>query len=445
MSTELAPAKTLPHNIEAERSVLGSVLLDDKIFSQAAEILRSEDFFLESHQKIYRTMEDLASGSRAIDFITLREELQKSGDLERAGGSAYISSLVDGLPRLENLEHYSQIVKEKSILRKLIHLSNEVMSRCLVGDEEPTAVLEDAERAIFQIAEQQVRAGFVPIKDLLKTAVENLQELYERKQLITGIETGFTRFDELTAGLQNADLIIVAARPGLGKTSWCLNVAQYAAVKRNKAVGVFSLEMSARQLVTRLLCSEARVDGHRLRTGYLSKEDWGKISQALGELAEARLFIDDTANLSIVEMRSKARRLKAEHGLDLIIVDYLQLMSGRGRYENRTQEISAISRSLKGLAKELDIPVIAISQLSRAPEQRRGDHKPQLSDLRESGSIEQDADLVAFIYREDLFNPTDDNRGVAEMIIAKQRNGPTDSFKMAFLEAYTKFENLWEE
>jgi replicative DNA helicase len=447
MPGETITEKALPYSIEAERSVLGAVLLDERIFNQAAVLLQEDDFFLESHRLIYRRMHQLASDSRAIDFVTLKEELQKSGKLEQAGGSAYISSLVDGLPRLENIEHYSQIVKEKSALRKLYSLCSKVMNNCLAAEKDPTDILEETEREIFSIAQQQMHTGFVPIQDLLKGTLQSVEDQYRRRQPVTGVETGFTRFDELTAGLQKSNLIIVAARPGLGKTSWCLNVAQHAALKGAKTVGIFSLEMSSRELMLRMLCSEARVDSHRMRTGFLSKEDLGKISKAVGELSQARMFIDDTSSISIIELRSKARRLKAEHGLDLIVLDYLQLMTGRDkdRYENRNQEVSAISRALKGLAKELDIPVVAVSQLSRAPEQRRGDHRPQLSDLRESGSIEQDADLVAFIYREDLFNPTEENLGLAEMIIAKQRNGPPGSFKMACLDQFTRFENAWEE
>ena len=353
-------------------------------------------------------------------------------------------------PGWSNLQQYARIVKGKSLLRKLIHAANEILARSFSNDENPADLLEQAEKAIFEIGQEKVESGFAHLRDLLTTTYKAIESLYHRKELITGLSMGFTELDRLTAGLQPADLIIVAARPGLGKTSLALNVAQYVATKADKVVGIFSLEMAAPQLVTRMLCAEARVDGHKVRSGYLSKEDWTRLAKAMSRLAKSRIFIDDTPGLSIIEIRSKARRLKAEHGLDLLVVDYLQLMSGTGggnraRFENRQQEISAISRSLKGLAKELTIPVIAISQLSRAPEQRRGDHRPQLSDLRESGSIEQDADVVLFIYREDQYKRSDEpdeDGGVAQIIIGKQRNGPLGTVKLAFIDQWTKFENL---
>ncbi len=450
METKVIPEKSLPHSLEAERAVLGTILLDNNLFDQASTMLTREDFYLGGHRKIFSKMSALSSDSRAIDSLTLREELERDRDLESVGGATYIASLLDGVPRVSNLQQYARIVKEKSLLRKLIHAANEILARSFSNDENPVDLLEQAEKAIFEIGQEKVESGFAHLQDLLTTTYKAIESLYHRKELITGLSMGFTELDRLTAGLQPADLIIVAARPGLGKTSLALNVAQYVATKADKVVGIFSLEMAAPQLVTRMLCAEARVDGHKVRSGYLSKEDWTRLAKAMSRLAKSRIFIDDTPGLSIIEIRSKARRLKAEHGLDLLVVDYLQLMSGTGggnraRFENRQQEISAISRSLKGLAKELTIPVIAISQLSRAPEQRRGDHRPQLSDLRESGSIEQDADVVLFIYREDQYKRSDEpdeDGGVAQIIIGKQRNGPLGTVKLAFIDQWTKFENL---
>ena len=446
---DVSVEKSLPHSDEAERAVLGAVLLDNTLFDQTSEILTTEDFYVEGHRKIFSRMRVLSSDSRAIDSLTLRQELQKRSELESAGGAAYIASLLDGVPRVSNVEHYARIVKEKSILRKLIHSSNEILIRSFSDEEDPSHLLEQAEKAIFEISQEKMDGGFTDLQNLLTKTYQDIETIYKRKELITGIATGFVDLDRLTSGLQSTDLVIVAARPGLGKTSFAINVAQHAAIKDQRTVGIFSLEMAARQLVTRMLCGEARVDAHKVRTGYLNKEDWSRLAKAVGKLAQARVFIDDTPGITIVEMRSKARRLKAEHGLDLLIVDYLQLMSGvsmgsRVRFENRQQEISTISRSLKGLAKELNIPIMAISQLSRAPEQRRGDHRPQLSDLRESGSIEQDADVVMFIFREDLYKKGEDleEEGVAQIIIGKQRNGPTGVVKLAFVEQWTKFENL---
>lgn len=452
IQTDLALEKTLPHSDEAERAVLGAILIDNSLFDQAGEMLSISDFYLEAHRILFAVMQELSSDSRAIDSLTLREELQKRSQLEASGGVAYIASLLDGVPRVSNLQHYARIVKEKSLLRRLIHSANEIVVRGFSSEEDPLSLLEQAEKSIFEISQEKVESSFVNVQNLLTKAYKDIESLYRDKELITGIPTGFVELDHLTSGFQRADLIIVAARPGLGKTSFALNVAQYAAIHREKVVGIFSLEMAAQQLVSRMLCAEAHVDGHKVRTGYLSKEDWNRLAKGVSRLAKARVFVDDTPGIAIVEMRSKARRLKAEHGLDLLVVDYLQLMSGpsstsRVRFENRQQEISAISRALKGLAKELDIPVVAISQLSRAPEQRRGDHRPQLSDLRESGSIEQDADVVLFIYREDMYRRDEDlgDEGIAQIIIGKQRNGPTGTVRLAFIDQWTKFENLARE
>jgi replicative DNA helicase len=438
--------KTLPNNLEAERSILGAVLLDDKTTLTVFETLKAQDFYLEHHRRIFEKMLQLMNNSRPIDLVTLKDELQRSNELESVGGPAYIASLTDGLPRAMNIEFYAQIIKEKATLRRLIQISSETMTRSYQDEETAEDILQHVEKAIFDIANQQFRTGFSPIAPIVSEVFKTIEELSNRKAPVTGLETGFVDLDRMTAGFHPSDLIIVAARPGLGKTSLCLNIAEHLALRKHKSVGIFSLEMSKEQLVKRFLCSEARIDAHRVNTGFLSKEDWAKLSQVSGDLSETKIFIDDTANVSVTELRSKARRLSLEHGLDLVIVDYLQLMSGSAqRYENRTQEISQISRGLKGIAKELSVPLIAVSQLSRAVESRRGDHRPQLSDLRESGSIEQDADLVLFIYREEMINPTEENNGLAELIIGKQRNGPTGSVQLAFSKQFTKFDNLYQE
>ena len=440
--------KTLPHSTEAERAVLGAILLDNDILDQAAEMLKSDDFYVEGHRTVFSTMLALATSSKAIDSLTLREELQRSDSLEAVGGVVYIASLLDGVPRISNVEHYANIIREKSLLRRLVHSANEILVRSFSDEEDPGHLLEAAEKAIFEIGQEKIRGGFVELPEILAATYKHIEALHDRKELVTGLPTGFTELDQLLSGLQPSDLIIIAARPGLGKTSLALNIAQHLAVRENKVAGVFSLEMSAHQLGMRLLCSEARVDSHKMRSGYLSKEDWKALAKATSRLSQVQMFIDDTPGITILEMRSKARRLKAQHGLDLLIVDYLQLMSGvtsgRSRAENRQQEISTISRSLKGLAKELDLPLIAISQLSRAPEQRRGDHRPQLSDLRESGSIEQDADVVLFIYRQDFYKreeDLDEEDSYAQIIIGKQRNGPVGTVKLAFVDQWTRFEN----
>jgi replicative DNA helicase len=439
--------KTLPNNLEAERSILGAILLDDKAVLTVFETLKSQDFYLESHRRVFEKMLQLMNNSRPIDLVTLKEELQRANEIESVGGAAYLASLTDGLPRAMNIEHYARIVKEKSTLRRLIQVSNETMVRSYQDEESAEEVLQHIEKAIFDIAGQQFHIGFSPISPIVSDVFKQIEELSNRKSPVTGLETGFVDLDRMTAGLHPSDLLIVAARPGLGKTSLCLNIAGHVAIRLHKSVGIFSLEMSKEQLVKRLLCAESRIDAHRINTGYLNKEDWTRLSRASGDLSETRIFIDDTASITIPELRSKARRLSLEHGLDLIIVDYLQLMSGSTqRYENRTQEISQISRGLKAIAKELSVPVIAVSQLSRAIESRTGEHrKPQLSDLRESGSIEQDADLVMFIYREDMANPTEENNGLAELIISKQRNGPTGTIQLAFSKQFTRFDSLYQE
>ena len=433
--------RALPHNLEAERTVLGAILIENEAFHNAAEILTQSDFYRDAHRKIFARMTSLSEKGDAIDLVTLKEEMVRSGDLDGAGGVAYLSSLVEGVPRATNVPYYSRIVKDKAVLRNLISAANRISRAAFEQPEETQSVLDEAEKSIFEIAEDSLRSGFENVSSIVKTTFKTIDELSEKRELISGIATGFAEFDEMTSGLQPSDLIIVAARPAMGKTSFCMNIAQYVGLKTDKTVGVFSLEMSKEQLVLRMLCGESRVDMHKLRSGFLSEKDWEKLIQGVSELSQSKLFIDDTPALSVMEMRAKARRLKLEHDLDLLVVDYLQLMQGRGRFDNRTQEIGNISRALKGLAKELNIPIVAVSQLSRAPE-ARGDHRPQLSDLRESGALEQDADVVAFIYREEEYNQTPDNRGIAELVIGKQRNGPTGNIRMAFIKEYTRFENL---
>jgi len=447
MPADLTLDRGLPQSIEAERSILGAVLLENSLLNQAVELLKSDDFYLANHRLIFDQMLGLSEKSRAIDLLTLTEELENAGHLETVGGRSFVSSLIDGVPKLSNLEYYARIVREKATLRRLIKRGHEIINSCYDQQDDVDQILDTAEKAIFDLAEEKIRTGFQPISEIAKQALQKIEIASKRKSMVTGVPTGYTKFDELTSGLQQADLVIIAARPSMGKTAFSLNIATYAAIVDKLKVGVFSLEMSSEQLLLRILCSEAHIDSQKLRTGkYLSKEEWTKITRTLGELSKAKLFIDDTAGISLLETRAKARRLKAEHGLDLLIVDYMQLMSGgKERYENRQQEISTISRGLKGLAKELNIPVVALSQLSRAPEQRTGDHRPQLSDLRESGSIEQDADVVLFIFREEKYKPTEENRGIAEIIIGKQRNGPTGMIKLAFIDSFTRFENLYRE
>jgi replicative DNA helicase len=444
---ELAtPARTLPHNLDAEKSVLGAILIHNDAFNSAAEVIDSRDFFRDAHRRIFDRMVALSERGGAIDFVTLKEELSRAGELDEVGGPAYIASLADGVPRSANVEYYAKIVKEKSTLRSLIHSANKILAGAYEAEDEPDLLLDEAERAIFAIAEDRIRQGFVPLRDLVQSSFATIEKLQQHKGLVTGVPTGFVDLDEMTSGLQPSDLVLVAARPSMGKTSFVLNIAQHVGTSTDMTVGFFSLEMSKEQLFMRMLTSEARIDAHRFRTGYLNEKDYGRLSHALGTLAEARVFIDDTASIGVLEMRAKARRLKAEHGLHLLIIDYIQLMQGRGRFESRQTELASISRSLKGLAKELSVPIVALSQLSRAPE-TRSDHRPQLSDLRESGALEQDADVVMFIFREEQYrdadgNPNQEAEGTAEIIIGKQRNGPVGTAKLAFIKEHTRFENL---
>ena len=437
--------RTLPHNLEAERSVLGAILLHNDAFNQVAEIIDAGDFFRDAHRRIFDKMVKLSERNDAIDLITLKDELGRSGEIDEVGGPAYITALVDGVPRSANVEHYARIIKEKATLRSLIFSANKILATAYEAEEEADAILDKAEHAIFAIADDKVRDGFVSVRELAHSSLDTIEKLHAKKELITGVPTGFTDLDEMTSGLQPSDLIIVAARPSMGKTSLVLNMAQHVGTKTGKTVGLFSLEMSKEQLFLRMLTAEARIDAHRLRRGFLGEKDWGRLSQAIGTLSETKIFIDDSPSIGTLEMRAKCRRLAAEHGLDLVIIDYIQLMQGRGRFENRTLELASISRSLKGLAKELSVPIVVLSQLSRAPESR-ADRRPQLSDLRESGALEQDADVVLFIYREDQYAdknaPPTDAQGVAEIIIGKQRNGPTGVVRLAFIKEFTRFENL---
>jgi len=437
--------RTLPHNLEAERSVLGAILLHNDAFNLAAEVIDSTDFFRDAHRRIFDKMVKLVERGDAIDLVTLKEELGRSSELDEVGGPAYIAALVDGVPRSTNIEHYARIIKEKATLRNLIFSANKILATAYAGEEEADLILDQAEHAIFAIADDKVRDGFVSLRDLAQNSLDTIEKLHSRKELITGVPTGFTDLDEMTSGLQPSDLVIIAARPSMGKTSLALNIAQHVGTKTDLTVGVFSLEMSKEQLFLRMLTAEARIDAHRLRGGFLGERDWGRLSQAIGTLSETKIFIDDTPSIGVLEMRAKCRRLASEHGLNMVVIDYVQLMQGRGRFENRTLELASISRSLKGLSKELNVPIVLLSQLSRAPESR-SDHRPQLSDLRESGALEQDADVVVFIYRQDMYSdktqPAADNEGVAELIVAKQRNGPTGIVKLAFIREYTRFENL---
>jgi replicative DNA helicase len=443
-TTDYSLAHTLPANVEAERSILGAILLDNLAYNQAAEHLKPEDFSLDSHRRVYSRMVDLAESSKPIDLITLVEELDRHKELEAIGDVGYVSGLLDGVPDRPSIEHYIKIVRDKALLRGLIHAASAAIARASDQSDPAEEILNDAEAAIFQISEKRIGRGFMGVQEIVKESFGSVDALLQRGQRITGLATHYTDLDEMTSGFQKSDLIIIAGRPSMGKTAFAMNIAENAAIEDQKVVGMFSLEMSREALLLRLLCSKARVDSHKMRTGSLWKDDMDKVIRAMEQLAHAPIFIDDTPGIAISEMRAKARRLHQSQGrLDLLIVDYMQLMSGGSRrYENRTQEVSAISRGLKGLAKELKVPVVALSQLSRAPESRGGDHRPQLADLRESGSIEQDADVVGFIFREEVYKPDDpDLQGRAELIIAKQRNGPTGKVRLAFLKNSTRFES----
>jgi replicative DNA helicase len=453
---DISYERGLPANIDAERAILGGVLLENILYNEAAERLRAEDFALDSHQRIFARMGELIDSGRAVDIFTLAEELARRKEVEAVGGVSYLASLTEGLPRRISIEDYVRIVKDKSLLRQLIGICSNAITRAADQSDDALDVLNAAESALLTVTESGITNGFAGIPEIVRDSFGTIDNLYKQGKEITGLATHFDEFDRMTSGLQHSELTIIAARPSMGKTAWAINIAQNAAVYGGKVVAVFSLEMSKESLLRRMLASQALVDSQKIQKGFLLREDQEKLTIALEALTEAKIFIDDTPGISLTEMRAKARRLKQMQGsLDLIVIDYLQLMSasqGTGRaskgYENRTQEVSAISRGLKALAKELKVPVVALSQLSRASEQRGGDKKPMLSDLRESGSIEQDADVVAFIHRESYYNrdengqPDPATEGKAEIIIAKQRNGPTGSVHLAYMSKCTRFENL---
>jgi replicative DNA helicase len=442
MLEELALERGLPQNLEAERSVLGSILLDSGSLSFVVPVLQQEDFFPDTHRRIYGAMLELFERSSEIDTLTLKEELDRKGGAEKAGGAAYLAALVDAVPDVSNVEHYARIVKEKATLRRLIAAGQRLVRQGLSQEQSAEDLLGTATGEIFDIAEDSVRGGFTPIGQIVKHNLEVIEEARNRQGMLSGLPTGFTELDRMTSGLQSTDLIIIAARPSVGKTSFALNIAQHVAFREGRSVGFFSLEMSREQIGFRVLCSEADVDAKKVRDGYASREATVRLVTAQAKIAGANFFLDDSAALSVPEMRAKAQRLKREKGLDLVMVDYMQLMMGHGRFDNRTQEVSQISRGLKLLAKELRVPIVALSQLSRQPEQRKGElRKPQLADLRDSGSIEQDADVVAFLYREELYDRDTERKGIADVIIAKQRNGPTGDFPVVFLADHMTFAN----
>jgi replicative DNA helicase len=430
-----------PHSVEAEQAVLGCMLLDSDVIPTVTELIRSSDFYREDHREICEAITDIVEQAGPVDIITVSEQLQRRGTLEKAGGMDYLASITSAVPTTANARHYAKIVEGKSLLRKLIKAAQEIAGMSYEAADEAEFVLDRAEKSIFDIIERRSTQGFAHIKDVLLEAFIRLEELYNSKSPITGVPTGFTDLDMKTAGLQNSDLVLIAARPGMGKTALALNIAQYAAVQKHVPVALFNLEMSKDQLVNRMLCSEVMVDSHRMRTGRLDDEDWKKIARALGPLSEAPIYIDDTPGVTVMDIRAKCRRLKLEKKLGLVVIDYLQLMRGREKAESRQQEVSEISRSLKILAKELSVPVLTMSQLSRGPESR-SDHRPMLSDLRESGAIEQDADIVMFLYRDDYYNPDSEKKNRAEIIIAKHRNGSTGTIYLKWFDKYTKFANL---
>jgi replicative DNA helicase len=449
--SQLPEMSGLPASVHTEVAILGAMLLDSVAISDATEKLKAEDFSLDSHQRIFRAIVDLMAKGQGIDYLTVQEELARRRELDSIGGPAYLAYLTEGIPRNFNIESYVQIVRDKSLLRQLMGIFHDGGIRAADQSEDAITVLGDVEAQLADVADSAIQRGLAGIGEIVAGSFVSIDKLYEQGREVTGLATRYTEFDKMTSGLQDSELIIIAARPSMGKTAWAINIAQNAAVQDGKVVAVFSLEMSKESLLRRMLASEALVGSRKLQTGSMLREDRGKLMKALERLMDAKLFIDDTPGITLPEMRAKARRLKQQQGqLDLIVIDYLQLMtgtnpSGKRGFENRTQEVSSISRGLKALAKEMRIPVLALSQLSRGSEQRAGDKKPLLSDLRESGSIEQDADVVAFIHREEYYDrDNEDVKGQAEIIVAKQRNGPTGSIKLAFRSDFTRFENLAE-
>jgi replicative DNA helicase len=435
------PTRVPPHNIEAEQSVLGGILLDNEVLPNVLEILRGGEFYRAAHRTIFAAVMVLFERNEPCDLVTLSDLLRSQKKLEEVGGASYLASLVDRVPSSANAGQYARIVKEKSMVRTLISRATEIVASGFDSSLTAENLLDRAEQAIFQVSEDRINPSFFPIKEIIKQSIKTLETLYDRREMITGVPTGFTELDRLTSGFQPSDLIIIAGRPSMGKTALALNIARHAAVEADTPVGIFSLEMNKGQLGMRMLCAEARVDSQKMRSGFLSERDWPRLTRAAGTISEAPLFIDDTPAISAIELRAKSRRLKRDQNLGLIIVDYLQLMRGSPGSERREQEISEISGSLKALAKELDVPVVALSQLNRRVEERH-DKRPQLADLRESGAIEQDADVIAFIYRDEVYHPDSPDQGRAEIIIGKQRNGPTGKAKLTFLTQYTRFDNL---
>lgn len=432
-----------PQNLEAEQAVLGAMLIEKEAIARVTELLKGGDFYREAHRLIFEAMLDLYNRNEAVDMITVIELLKREDNLEKVGGIAYVTSLANSVPTAANVHYHAKIVEEKALLRQLIQTSTQIAALGYEGSEEVSQIVDQAEKMILEVSNRRIGGDFTPIKSIVLDAFGKIEQLYESRGGITGLATGFKDLDRLTSGLQKSDLILVAARPSMGKTAFTLNIASNVAIREKKAVAFFSLEMSKEQLVQRMLCAEASIDSQKLRIGELEDDDWTKLINAADRLSGAPIFIDDTAGISVLEMRSKARRLKVEHDLSLIIIDYLQLMQGSGGKggENRQQEISEISRSLKGLARELGVPVVALSQLSRSVESRQV-KKPMLSDLRESGSLEQDADIVAFLYREDYYNPDTENKNITEIIVAKHRNGPVDSVQLFFHKQFTRFADL---
>lgn len=438
---EASIGRVPPHSLEAERSVLGSMLLEKEAIIAGTEIIKEDDFYYEGHRMIYEAITSIYTRDEPVDLITLSEELKKKSQLEAVGGTAYLAELSDQVGTTANIRYYCEIVEEKSILRKLIRASNEIIAKGYDGDEEIGNIIEMAEKKIFDITQKKNQSGPESIKNVLMESLSNIEKMAESQGQLTGITTGFIDLDNKTSGLQKSDLVLIAARPAMGKTAFTLNVAINAALKGGASVGIFSLEMSKNQLVQRMLSAESHIELQKIIHGNISEEEWPKLINAMGPLSKVNLYIDDTPGITLTELKAKCRKLKIERGLDLVMIDYLQLMSGEGRNESRQQEISAISRGLKGLAKELDCPVVALSQLSRAPE-LRSDHRPILSDLRESGAIEQDADIVMFLYRDEYYDEESEKKNIGEVIIAKHRNGPIGTIELVFVGEYTKFLNL---
>jgi replicative DNA helicase len=435
--------KVPPQNVEAEQSVLGSILLDNNALTTALELLKHEDFYRESHRKIFSAMSDLFDKNEPIDLITLTDHLKRRNDFDGVGGAPYLTALVTTVPTAANIRYHSKIVREKALLRGLLRSVSDIANNVYENNLDPEELVDYAEKSIFDISDKRINVSFVTLKDLIKDSFQMIEHMYDKKETVTGLPTGFLELDKLTTGFQKGDLIVIGGRPSMGKTAFSLNVAQHVALELKEPVAIFSLEMSKEQLMFRMLCSEARVDSNKIRKGFIKKEDWHKLTSAAGNLAEAPIFIDDSSGLSVLEMRAKARRLKSDNGLSLVVVDYLQLMRGRGKAETREQEISEISRSLKALAKELRVPVIALSQLNRGVETRTGTKKPNLADLRESGAIEQDADVIVFLYRDEIYNKEiEENKGRADVIVSKQRNGPTGEVTLSFLAYCTRFEDF---